>query len=523
MEGRDAPLWRCPRLHSPEARSPPRRADWAVRIQVPVREGGAGSSSSAAAHRGAPTTPLAPGRAVGSVAVGAQPGTAPALPGPRCPVEAVGVDPRRAGVAGATPPPPPHPGAPIRAPVPTGVLGGGHRRSAIADQDRVGVGGPPGSTRMRGGGCAGSAADSSAGPPGSTRARAVRPSRVRASVGDARFNAAAGGPVDAAARGTVATPVPFAPSVSARARAVRWRSDPATQKGGRRGSFTLRPALLPSRSGAMTPFPGRAGAAAHPKDTHRPPFSAPPTPRAATAGPPEASTAPGPSSTPARTATAGAASRSPRGNHRTAPGPARISRIRADAESAAPAGGVAGASWPASASRRSAALARGRRDPIPVPAPSRSAPVGPRERHITRENVCPGYVLAGCPAISRVKRRSRGGRGVRCGSRGAPPRRRGRGARRGPSRPPSSVRPTRTSAPTPGRGPARARRRDSGDQVAGLGAPRTRTGTATGPGPDSAPDPRHHGRTGEPPAADSGPARTRLAGPEARLGRGWFA
>ena len=215
----------------------------------------------------------------------------------------------------------------------------------------------------------------------------------------------------------------------------------------------------------MTPFPGRAGAAAHPKDTRRPPFSAPPTPQAATAGPPEASTAPGPSSTPARTATAGAASRSPRGNHRTAPGPARISRIRADAESAAPAGGVAGASWPASASRRSAAPARGRRDPIPVPAPSRSAPVGPRERHITRENVCPGYVLAGCPAISRVKRRSRGGRGVRgvrCGSRGAPPRRRGRGARRGPScpsRPPSSVRPARTSAPTPGRGPARARRR----------------------------------------------------------------
>ena len=89
-----------------------------------------------------------------------------------------------------------------------------------------------------------------------------------------------------------------------------------------------RPALLPSRSGAMTPFPGRAGAAAHPKDMRRPPFSAPPTPRAATAGPPEASTAPGPSSTPARTATAGVASRSPRGNHRTAPGPARISRIR---------------------------------------------------------------------------------------------------------------------------------------------------------------------------------------------------
>ena len=275
MEGRDAPLWRCPRLPSPEARSPPRRADWAVRIQVPVREGGAGSSSSAAAHRGAPTAPLVPGRAVGSVAVGAQPGTAPALPGPRsgcagrpggpptapalpgprCPVETVGVDPRRAGVAGATPPPPPHPGAPIRAPVPTGVLGGGHRRSAIADQDRVGVGGPPGSTRAR------------------AALAPVAHDAVRAS----RLNAGTGGPVDAAARGAVATPVPFAPSVSARARAVRWRNDPATQKGGRRGSFTLRPALLPSRSGAMTPFLMSAGAAAHPKVTRRPPFSAPPT------------------------------------------------------------------------------------------------------------------------------------------------------------------------------------------------------------------------------------------------------
>ena len=497
MEGRDAPLWRCPRLLSPEARSPPRRADWAVRIQVPVREGGAGSSLFGCGSPRRSRDTARPGPCRRRDHRGAQPGTAPARPGPRCPVEAVGVYPRRARAAGTTPPPPPPSGRPSR----PGCSDGGHRRSAIADQDRVGVGGPPGSTRTR------------------AALAPVAHDAVRAS----RLNAGTGGPVDAAARGAVATPVPFAPSVSARARAGRWRSDPATQKGGRRISFTPRPAPLPSRNGAMTPFPGRAGAAAHPKDTRRPPFSAPPTPRAATAGPPEASTAPGPSSTPARTATAGAASRSPRGNHRTAPDPARISRIRADAESAAPAGGVAGAAWLASASRRSAAPARGRRDPIPVPAPSRSAPVGPRERHITRENVCPGYVLAGCPAISRVKRRSRGGRGVRCGSRGAPPRRRGRGARRGPSRPTSSVRPARTSAPTPGRGPARARRRDSGDQVAGLGAPRTRTGTATGPGPDSAPDPRHHGRTGEPPAADSGPARTWLAGPEARLGRGWFA
>ena len=77
----------------------------------PCGRAGPAPHSSAAAHRGAPATPLAPGRAVGAIAVGAQPGTAPARPGPRCPVEAVGVDPRRAGVAGATPPPPPHPGA----------------------------------------------------------------------------------------------------------------------------------------------------------------------------------------------------------------------------------------------------------------------------------------------------------------------------------------------------------------------------------------------------------------------------
>ena len=285
---------------------------------------------------------------------GAQPGTAPARPEPRCPVEAVGVYPRRAGAAGTTPPPPPHPGArPDRGARMVDIVG-------VLLRTRIGseLEGLP-AQRGRGG-CAGSTRAARRRPPGSARAR--------------------GGPVDAAARGTVATPVPFAPSVSARARAVRWRSDPATQKGGRRGSFTLRPALLPSRSGAMTPFPGRAGAAAHPKDTHRPPFSAPPTPRAATAGPPEASTAPGPSSTPARTATAGAASRSPRGNHRTAPGPARISRIRADAESAAPAGGVAGASWPASASRRSAAPAGG------VATRSRS-PLHPDPLRSVRENV----------------------------------------------------------------------------------------------------------------------------------------
>ena len=270
---------------SPRRRRGHRRAGPTGRSasRSPCGRTGPAPHSSAAARRGAPATPLAPGRAVRSKPWGS-------IRGGR---ESQGRRPRL---------------RPIRAPVPTGVLGGGHRRSAIADQDRVGVGGPPGSTRMRGGW--------------------VRRLGRGQLGGASRLNAGTGGPVDAAARGAVATPVPFAPSVSARARAVRWRSDPATQKGGRRGSFTLRPALLPSRSGAMTPFLMSAGAAARPKDTRRPPFSAPPTPRAATAGPPEASTAPGPSSTPARTATAGVASRSPRGNHRTAPGPARISRIR---------------------------------------------------------------------------------------------------------------------------------------------------------------------------------------------------
>ena len=98
---------------SPRRRRGHRRAGPTGRSasRSPCGRTGPAPHSSAAAHRGAPATPLAPGRAVGAIAVGAQPGTAPARPGPRCPVEAVGVDPRRAGVAGATPPPPPHPGA----------------------------------------------------------------------------------------------------------------------------------------------------------------------------------------------------------------------------------------------------------------------------------------------------------------------------------------------------------------------------------------------------------------------------
>ena len=68
---------------------------------------------------------------------------------------------------------------------------------------------------------------------------------------------------------------------------------PAAQKGGRRVSFTPRPAPLPARSGAMTPFPMSAGAAAHPKVTRRPPFSPRRRPGPRRWGPPEVFTHPG--------------------------------------------------------------------------------------------------------------------------------------------------------------------------------------------------------------------------------------
>ena len=76
-------------------------------------------------------------------------------------------------------------------------------------------------------------------------------------------------------------PAPFTPPP--RVRAGRRRSGPAAQKGGWRISFTLRPAPLPSRSGAMTPFPGCAAPPTHPKVMRRPPFPAPSTPRTAAA------------------------------------------------------------------------------------------------------------------------------------------------------------------------------------------------------------------------------------------------
>ena len=230
-------------------------------IQVPVREGGAGSSSSAAAHRGAPATPLAPGRAVGAIAVGAQPGTAPARPGPRCPVEAVGVDPRRAGAAGTTPPPPPHPGAPIRAPVPTGVLGWwtssecycgpGSGRSWRASWLNAGAGRPRTRCARRSKGLPAQRGHGRAGGRRCTRGR-----RHTRPVRPVRLGAGVDGPVAERSGGSkgwpahIFHPPPRAPPVP------KWRNDaiPRTRRGRRAPeryapSTFFRPADAPGRNG----------------------------------------------------------------------------------------------------------------------------------------------------------------------------------------------------------------------------------------------------------------------------------
>ena len=87
----------------------------------------------------------------------------------------------------------------------------------------------------------------------------------------------------------------------------------------------------------------------------------------------------------------------------------------------------------------------------PVPAGSTRSSDDPRERVLTREIVYQGYDLADHPTISAPTRRSRG------------PGRRPRAGAHPVCRPPPA-KPTRTvkSAPTSGRGPARARRRAAG-------------------------------------------------------------
>ena len=84
--------------------------------------------------------------------------------------------------------------------------------------------------------------------------------------------AGAGTAANAAACRLVHPTRPIRPAAGANGPVV---GGPATQKGGWRISFTPRSAPLLFRSGAMTPFPGRAGAAAHPKVKRQPPFSVP--------------------------------------------------------------------------------------------------------------------------------------------------------------------------------------------------------------------------------------------------------
>ena len=231
---------------APEVRTPPRGDNWATRLPALVREVvEAGSSSSTGAHRECPHDTRSP----------------PALaPGPCCPVEAAGGDPRRAGAARTTP----HL-RPIRTPAPTGALDGERHRGVIADRDRVG-GRRESSGSMHAGVPADVAACEIVAPRAPPRARMgncddeARPGRRTCSA------AGADGPV---------------------------AGGPAAQKGGRRVSFTPRPAPLPARSGAMTPFPMSAGAAAHPKVTRRPPFSPRRRPGPRRWGPPEVFTHPG--------------------------------------------------------------------------------------------------------------------------------------------------------------------------------------------------------------------------------------
>ena len=75
----------------------------------------------------------------------------------------------------------------------------------------------------------------------------------------------------------LASSVPLAPPVSPRTRTGRWVGGSATQKGGRRVSFTPGPAPLSSRRGAMTPFPVRAAWSCTRKSTREPLFPRRPT------------------------------------------------------------------------------------------------------------------------------------------------------------------------------------------------------------------------------------------------------
>ncbi len=280
----------CP---STEARSPPRRANRAVRIQVPVREGGAGSFSSAVAHRGAPTTPLAPGRAVGAVAVGAQPGTAPARSRAALSGRSRGGRSETGVCRRGDAPPPPHPGArPDRgarwwtsSECYRGPGSGRSRRASRlnADADRP--------RRLRRTRRERGPAQRGRGQAGGRRC--TRGRRHTRPVRPVRLGAGTGGPVAERSGDSkrwparIFHPPPRAPPIP------KWRNDaiPRTRRS-RRAPESHAPATFFRPADA----PGRNGGAAG--GLHR------------------AQTVIG--TGPA--ATAGVASRSPRGNHRTGPG-----------------------------------------------------------------------------------------------------------------------------------------------------------------------------------------------------------
>ena len=91
-------------------------------------------------------------------------------------------------------------------------------------------------------------------------------------------------------------------------------------------SLSAHPGIPPARKALMTPFPGSAGAVAHPKVTRRPPLSALSTPpdcsRTATAGPQARRSSPRGPSDAAQTATTGIAG-GPAAPGRHRPGPER--------------------------------------------------------------------------------------------------------------------------------------------------------------------------------------------------------
>ena len=193
-----------------------------------------------------------------------------------------------------------------------------------------------------------------------------------------------------------------------RARTGRRRTGRPPKKGGRRVTFTPRPAPLPPRNGAMTPSPGRAEAGEHPKVTHQPPFSVPPRPRTTPTHPQE----PAPTTTrprpPPNTPDA-PTNRPPTPPQPEPPPSAKRAPRRPDART-----GTATRPVRPAPSRRSrppegySASSGARRPEIGIavheiagrPA---STSLDRRDRHLTRENVPLADDLAGQVTISRVK------------------------------------------------------------------------------------------------------------------------